>query len=118
MIRRDVKLSLIFTSLWEDSKLKCVPEEFPDKVQSKGSCDVSETRWRTMLSSLRDIRIARRMSLRELSKKVGVHSTHLSRMEKCESHPNVVLAFRWSNALRIDFGQLYHAARESGDEGS
>ncbi|GAA5123348.1 helix-turn-helix transcriptional regulator [Luteolibacter yonseiensis] len=70
-----------------------------------------------MLTSLRDIRIARRVSLRELSKKVGVHSTHLSRMEKCETHPNVVLAFRWSDALNVDFGQLYHAslASENGD---
>lgn len=69
-----------------------------------------------MLASLRDIRIARRISLRELSKTVGVHSTHLARMEKCETHPNVVLAFRWSNALHIDFGQLYQSSIDSQDE--
>ncbi len=63
-----------------------------------------------MIDALRETRLARRLSLRELSKEIGVHYAHLGRVEKCNALPNVVLAIRWSRALQIDFATLYRAA--------
>lgn len=50
------------------------------------------------------------------SKEIGVHFSHLSRVEKGETVPNVVFSIRWARALKIDFGRLYDVSLKSGDE--
>lgn len=69
-----------------------------------------------MAISLREIRIARKVSLRELSKEIGVHSTHLARVEKGKTVPNVVFAFQWARALNLNFGRLYDASLKLSDQ--
>ncbi len=73
-----------------------------------------------MLGSLRDTRIARKISLRKLAGEMGVHSTHLSRAEKFQIIPSVVFVMRWAGALGIDFAGLYRDALDSreGDGGN
>ncbi|MFD2257183.1 helix-turn-helix domain-containing protein [Luteolibacter algae] len=68
-----------------------------------------------MLGSLREIRLARKISLRRLAGKIGVHPTNLSRAEKSQIIPSVIVAMRWANALDIDLGELYRAALNSVD---
>lgn len=69
-----------------------------------------------MTASLRDFRLARKISLRQLSKEIGVHSTHLARVEKGLTVPNVVLALRLARALNVQFAQLLADALRSSDE--
>ena len=94
--------------------MKRVSEKSPDHAAGDGLGDISEALWKSMVTSLREIRIARRISLRELSKTIGVHSTHLARVEKGATLPNVVFVIQWSLALRIDFARLYHVTRVGG----
>lgn len=89
--------------------MKRVAEDFQDGGPEGDFSGISKRLWSSMVASLREIRMARRISLRELAKRVGVHSTHLSRMEKDITVPNVVVVIQWSLALGIDFGRLYHA---------
>ncbi len=65
--------------------------------------------------TLRETRVKRRIPLRVLACAVRVHFSHLSRMEKGGAIPSVTLAFRWCQALGLDFDSLYRFG--AGDTG-
>jgi DNA-binding XRE family transcriptional regulator len=84
--------------------------EISENSEGLPADQLDEDLWRIMLETLRASRVTRRIPMRVLAKEMGVHFSHLSRMEKCKTTPSVTLAFRWCRHLGIDFDSLYRAA--------
>lgn len=91
-------------------------EPSENAIPTKSPVCPDEMVWRSMVVSLREIRVARRISIRTLAQKIIVNPAHLSRMERGGTIPSVILAFRWCRALCIEFGPLYHSARRTDEE--
>lgn len=84
--------------------------DIPENAEGLHAGQLDEHLWIIMLDTLRATRVTRRIPMRILAKEMGVHFSHLSRMEKCKATPSVTLAFRWCRHLGIDFDSLYRAA--------
>lgn len=75
--------------------------------------DLDEDLWRIMLTVLYETRVRRRIPMRLLASGMGVHFSHLSRMERRKATPSVIVAFRWCRNLGLNFDSLYRFALTS-----
>ncbi len=86
-----------------------------DPSEGMGNTDPAgayEELWKSMRVILRETRVTRRIAMRALAAEMGVHFSHLSRMERGVVVPSVTLAFRWCQALGLDFDSLYRFGKE------
>ena len=56
--------------------------------------------------TLAALRLARALSLDELSRKAGVSKSMLSQIERAQANPTVAVVWRLANALGVDMGDL------------
>jgi transcriptional regulator with XRE-family HTH domain len=68
-----------------------------------GSGDPDELYLKRVLIKLRDERVSRGLTLRDLEKVMGVSNAHLSRAERGLCEPGVVVLRRWCRALGLEF---------------
>ncbi|WP_425602314.1 helix-turn-helix domain-containing protein [Luteolibacter yonseiensis] len=65
-----------------------------------------------MVKFLRETRIEKGLTLRDLTEEMGVSYSHLSRAERGLSQPGLVVLLRWCRALDFPFGHLWEIASE------
>ena len=63
-----------------------------------------------MVTILRDARIEKGLTLRDLKDKMGISYAHLSRAERGLSHPGIVVLLRWCRALELSFEEIVKVA--------
>ena len=56
--------------------------------------------------TLASLRLARALSLDELSRKAGVSKSMLSQIERAQANPTVAVVWRLANALGVEMGEL------------
>jgi DNA-binding Xre family transcriptional regulator len=63
---------------------------------------------------LRETRLRKKLTLRDLTKIMGISYAHLSRAERGLSHPGLLVLLRWCRALDLKFGEVWKQV--SGEE--
>lgn len=71
-----------------------------------GSDDPDEAYLRRFVLRLKEERIARGMTLRDLEKSTGINNAHLSRAERGLTEAGVVVLRRWCRALDLTFEDI------------
>ncbi len=56
---------------------------------------------------LRDTRRHKKLTLRDLTGKMGINFAHLSRAERGLTQPGLVVLLRWCRALDLQFGEVW-----------
>ena len=52
-------------------------------------------------------RLKKSLTLRDLKQKMGISHAHLSRVERGEAEPGLVVILRWCRALDLKFGDIW-----------
>ena len=65
-----------------------------------------------IVSVLHSERIYKGLTLRKLSKMMGVDFTHLSRSERGLTQPGLVVLLRWCRALDLEIETLFRDSRD------
>ena len=60
-----------------------------------------------MLLILRETRLKKKLTLRDLTQVMGISYAHLSRAERGLSHPGLLVLLRWCRALDLKFGEVW-----------
>lgn len=70
-----------------------------------------------VVAILRENRHKKKYTLRDLSGKMGIANSFLSRAERGLSQPGLVVLFRWCRALDLDFQAVLAEAISQRDKG-
>jgi transcriptional regulator with XRE-family HTH domain len=60
-----------------------------------------------IVSVLRETRLEKKLTLRDLTQIMGISYAHLSRAERGLSHPGLLVLLRWCRALDLKFGEVW-----------
>lgn len=66
-------------------------------------------------SRIRELRVAKKLTLEQLSARVGISPSHLSRLERGQTSPSFTVAAALARELGITVGELDHIQRTQTD---